>query len=783
MQIDFANRIVRLSVGEFSNYNSPSNVNTHHSNLWRAQQGRLYHEQAQKELLTTQPSAEFEIPVEASWLQDGWEFKLSGRIDQQIQDGNTTLIREIKTTTLELPLYPEELEQIHTNYFTQIACYRILTQHLPDYKNSQILAEIEFINIKEGTSQTIQINDSHKAFFNTQLKRILSFLNRRQNTKEHLKNLKYQSAYTHLREGQKDLIEELTCASNSNDTILLEAPTGFGKTGIVIEHALSQLKSGHFDRVIYLTSKSTGQLHIAHELSRMCSELRYIQMRTRADHAIESPQHTCTNTIECEQAHYKTLANFELQPEAFFQDQTLTLERAREYGSQTGTCPYSLTKFCLTYADFWIGDLNYIFAPQSQSVFSEVAGFDPRNTLLIIDEAHNLPQRVEKNLSIEIDADGLFFMLDILKTTAGVSKVVQNLLEDLHDLLHSIHESPELSSSVYESALEITDELSNQLLYSEIDFQKIPEPAFEYLWIIPELNKRLNAYNHENWLLWSPQDRHLSLTCLDASRHIHNCLKPFGSRLLMSATLSPIDSFATESGIDLKKTAYCVGLAPWRENTCKVAIDTRVNTHFKGRAKHYSTTAETIQTLHQTKEVFEQPIVVFFPSYQYAQNVFTYLETLNPYLRIAFQERNQDFQDQASYLEEALDYADVIFLIIGSSYAEGIDHLGGRVSVAMVVSPALPEVNPVQKAKVNIHSAANAQLAFKQVSIVPGMRKINQAIGRLIRSPKHHSKILLHCRRFAENEFLELLDPELKNNCTIIKFQAELIDWTQNQER
>ena len=117
---------------------------------------------------------------------------------------------------------------------------------------------------------------------------------------------------------------------------------------------------------------------------------------------------------------------------------------------------------------------------------------------------------------------------------------------------------------------------------------------------------------------------------------------------------------------------------------------------------------------------------------------------------------------QTAWVEESLRGADALLLVLGSSFAEGIDSLGGRVTHAMVVGPALPEVNPVQEARLAEAMAAGLprEAAFRRVYQIPGMTKVNQALGRLVRAPGQRARVLLHCERFLEPAYRHLLAPE-----------------------
>jgi Rad3-related DNA helicase len=206
-----------------------------------------------------------------------------------------------------------------------------------------------------------------------------------------------------------------------------------------------------------------------------------------------------------------------------------------------------------------------------------------------------------------------------------------------------------------------------------------------------------------------------------------------------------------------------------------VAVDARVDTSFQHRSSHFATTAATVIAL---QSAARGPVAVFFPSYAYAESVARELERAAP-LRVALQPRLHELAAQTAWVEESLAFTDALFLVLGSSFAESIDLLGGRVSHAMVVGPALPEVNAVQRARLAEFSPLGREGAFRRVYQIPGMQKVNQALGRLVRAPGQRAKVLLHCRRFAAASYASLLATDYQFG-TNIGSDTELNEWLQS---
>jgi DNA excision repair protein ERCC-2 len=138
-------------------------------------------------------------------------------------------------------------------------------------------------------------------------------------------------------------------------------------------------------------------------------------------------------------------------------------------------------------------------------------------------------------------------------------------------------------------------------------------------------------------------------------------------------------------------------------------------------------------------------------------------------------------EQQNQFLESALLFDDVLFLVLGSRFGEGIDALGGRVSEAIVVSPALPEVNSLQHEREKLIPGGKAA-AFHEIYLIPGMRKISQALGRLVRNPDHQARVLLHGKRFMEPVYQDLLPEYLQPVEYVVTDQEFRTKWLQARE-
>ena len=927
MHFSLENRTVTLSVGEFADFSlGPRESSGGPQGLWRAQLGQHWHNELQKRTEqeftadgVLRPDVRFEVPITGRLIHRGWSFDLQGRIDQLLplrsQAGSSAsnptsegiLLREIKSVLRPLPADEPALRADYPAYFLQLSAYIALCRLAPPNlqpatsleldpgarapppakrpePNSRgdssfnsgapvtrptLRAELVFVEASSGLAQTIVLTAFDEALVFHQLDALVEFLDQQLRATARRRALQFRSPFASLRPGQETIQADLHSAFTLHPSALLfEAPTGYGKTGCVLEFALGQLKAGRFSRLIWLTGKSTGQIQVMNTLRQMTkdvgegqsarreakdqpqlpsdtsplapSPLPFAQtgtpvpawqVRNKSEHCVNHTFHCvrdgCDFLRDCaERWPGSGLARFYLD-----EHQPRDLDTLREAGRHALICPYEITRAALAFNDVWVGDFNYVFAPDNRGLFFEQPGFDPAQTLLVIDEAHNLPSRVAgaySHRATESDARLLLAELDHLHAPAPLVLAVESWVL----LLATLQPAESLDPITEAEIRDVLERLVQFTATHPVDYTALGPVHSETLWSFASLLAFLTDQSLKK-LIWVARPGQLEFTCVDAAAAIGETLKPFGGAILMSATLHPYQEFAESCGLEVgrrlrsapgdggqnpARPAYTTltAPAPWRANAYDVAVDLRVSTTFRDRAAHHPTTAATIAALHEaacaaakgkaqsakdsnlgsavgpstlalgasapqvsgfrSQVSASSCIAVFFPSYAYAEIIAKTLDDYGSPLRVALQPKLPDLAAQTAWVEENLALSDALFLVLGSSFAEGIDLLGGRVTHAMVVGPALPEVNGVQKARMDTLHDLGRDAAFRRVYQIPGLQKVNQALGRLVRAPGQKAKVLLHCRRFPEPSYASLLAPEYQM-FTDIATDSALRDW------
>lgn len=778
MTIDHANRSARFGVGELAAFApGPRAAHDGQGGRWRMELGSHWHRELRAAADPTD-ALRHEVPVQGALAHRGWLFHLEGRLDQFHANPAGPLIREIKTTLARLPLEAAELRAAHPSYFVQLGLYLLL--HEMAALTPAPAGELVFVEAGTGLQQVIPFAEADRTATLAHLDLVADFLEERRAALARLRTLEWRPAFATPRPGQETILAELADALATGpdgahpSPFVLAAPTGYGKTGVLLETAFAALRAGRAGRVLYLTGKSTGQLHVLATLQKMLADtgtahdapaLSAWNLRPKREHCVNEIFHCtrerCRFLHDLPRRHREAgLARFHLFP-ADARD----LPALRSAGLTAQVCPYEIARAALPSCAVWLGDFNYLFAPSNRGVFIDQPTWDPASTLVIIDEAHHLPSRVADAHSHALTADEVHALLGELPD--DTARFVRRALEQLWALLAALPKAAALDLDTEDDLLATLRTALAILEKHPADPAALSPPAAELLFRLPALLAFAEDSALEK-LLWCPQPAELHLTCLDAAPRIGEQLRAFAGVILATATPPPPEVFAAALGLCSEPSGSLVighpplitlsPPAPWRDHAYDVALDLRVDTTFRQRDQHLPTTAATLATL---RAASAGPVAAFFPSYAYAEKILTRLEADEPGLRCVLQPRAADLAAQQAWIEEHLALADVLAFVLGGSFAEGIDHLGGRVSHALVVGPALPEVNALQRAReAALARRLPAPEAFRRTYLVPGLQKVNQALGRLVRAPGQTAKVLLHCRRFAEPAYASLLAPE-----------------------
>jgi DNA excision repair protein ERCC-2 len=275
VQIDHERRSATFALGELASFTpGPRPPEAGPSGRWRAELGARWHREKRSTLEAATATADvgasaprFEVAIRGALAHRGWLFHLEGRIDQSLPAANGTHLRELKTTLHPLPRPAEELRSSHPEHFRQLGLYLALSELAEPGRC--FTGELVYIEAATGLEQSVSYSEADRAALAGHLDVVADFLEQRRAALLRLRTLRWTPAFAAPRPGQETIVTDLVAALGAGAPVVLAAPTGFGKTGVLLEAAFSFLRDGHADRIVYLTGKSTGQLHVLTTLQKM----------------------------------------------------------------------------------------------------------------------------------------------------------------------------------------------------------------------------------------------------------------------------------------------------------------------------------------------------------------------------------------------------------------------------------------------------------------------------------------------------------------------------------
>ena len=769
MFINLYKRSITLSVRELAEFQGGPVTGSMRRSLKRAQLGQKWHQEARRLAENEYPEARFEVPLKATFMHREWAIELEGRVDQWIEMNGHLRLIEVKTVGFNLPLAPQFLLQRFPEYVCQAVAYGFLVRKTMELDFQSINCELLWIDHQTGNTQAIPLSLGDEGLFHSQLEAISQFADAQYRQYMRFKAIEFSAPYP-WRIEQKKLLDEIHEWDKTEKSIATcEAPTGFGKTGVWLYWALKALQSEKYERLIFVTHKITGAQTALRELERIGQAqgaLRIHPFRSKEAHRITSPLHTCDPFgLDCQNGLQERWKNAQLNLDELFDGEVFSLKKAKELGARYGLCPYILSRSALKLANIWICDSNYIFSKSHEGIFNQQPGYDPKKTLLLIDEAHHLPTRVAHAFS-QFHSFEKAHQLQQELTLGDVPTPLLALWSQWVDFLSKLEVSNNLDESILEALFPIAQNLSDALQQFLMIGQDLPAEIRMHLWEAVDLYDFLIDERLEKFY-YVPAPGTLAMICLDAKRVIRKKIEGFGRTVLLSATLAPVENFIQTCGLKAQQAQFLEAESPWRKEAYDIVIDKRIDTRYRLRPQSYKLTTETLVSLMKASQ---SPVVAFFPSFAYAQEIAKMLSQIDP--SIPFFLQSSSGNPSSEILEQSFENCKILLLILGSAFAESVDILGGRVQYALIAGLGLPAQTPIEEAQKNLHLIHGETQAFRQVYQIPAMRKINQALGRFVRQPGQSVRVILHCQRFEQETYQNLLHADYRTDQTLENDQA-----------
>jgi len=567
-----------------------------------------------------------------------------------------------------------------------------------------------------------------------------------------------------FRVGQRPLAEAVYRHHGAARTLLAQAPTGIGKTVATLFAALKATPAARTDQLLYLTAKTTGRSLALDGLRRLgmagpSATVRVLE-RVARDKACEHPDKACHGE-SC-----PLTRGFHDRLPAAREDaaRTAWLDRAglREVALRHQVCPYYLGQEMLRWSDVVVGDYNHFFDLHAHAW--ALAVDDDRRVGLLVDEAHNLIERARQMYSAELHPASLAALRQSPPPGLGASL----------DRLHRAWGGVAIASDAEHALL---DELPNGWVTA---LQQHCADLTEHLARADEaahpVDPRVQAWLFEvlGFLRVAERFADHSLVELTPTPPMGRARKPRpmiairnlvpGPLLterwdaaqgvtLFSATLTPMDYMVDLLGLPAETTRLDVP-SPFATEQLAVRVAPHISTRWRDRAGSLDALVAAIATQYR-----QAPgnYLAFFSSFDYLQQALARLQSLHPTLPVWAQSRAMGEPEREAFMARFSEAGKGVgFAVLGGAFGEGIDLPGRRLVGAFIATLGLPQVNPL-----NEHLRQRLQRRFGRgydyAYQFPGLQKVVQAAGRVIRSEEDRGVVWLLDDRFARSEVRRLL--------------------------
>lgn len=618
-----------------------------------------------------------------------------------------------------------------------------------------------------------------------------------------MKQLEFPFPY---REGQKKLTAAVYHTIKEGKQLFLMAPTGTGKTMSCVFAAVRAVGEGLGDRIFYLTAKNET-LRNGMEAFKLLQQkgLNLVLVRITSKEKVCPMNRVSCNPDDCPYAK----GHFDRINEAVFdfisRQEILDANSVKAQSEAYRVCPYELAMDVSGWADAVLGDYNYVFDPNARlrKFFGEGADGD---SIFLIDEAHNLVDRGREMYSASLVREHTMRAKRQLgqkhqKQAKALDKISKILLEQKHELLdgglenYQIKEFGRLDQLEYAClhAYEAMQTLFRTSKDGDLK-EKLLDFYFElgtFCSIFQNLDESYVAYT-ENRVLKPGKGEEkaktefsLTLYCVNPAGLLTECMDKGRAAVLFSATLLPLSYF--KHLLTTGEAPYAVYVeSPFPAANRRILVGRDVSTRYKLRgADLYRRLAAYIAAVARAKT---GNYLVFFPSYQMLRDVFrVYREEFDtPDVDWVLQTFAMGEADRDIFMENFYEHPKrslVAFAVMGGMFSEGIDLTGDRLIGAIVVGAGLPQVSS-ERDIIRQYFDGQGQNGFAYAYLYPGMNKVEQAAGRVIRTAADRGVILLLDDRFLEGSYRALFPREWTDvgTCTLDTVGQELEQFWDREE-
>lgn len=729
------------------------------------QAGIEIHQRIQASRRKEHPNYKAESWISRSFISQGYEFAVSGKMDGFFADERAK-IEEIKTTfnIYELLRRLKDAPNEHP-YCLQIKTYGYFywLEHaqIPDLT-------LHLVSTRDGESVDFDLNLdilTYEAWLNHRLAELIddAIAAEKRAKRRKKASSSLQFPFAHPRPGQIDLIETIEEGMRENRPMLIQAPTGLGKTVGVLYPTLREAL-GRGQRLVYITPKNS-QHGVAEDaidkLQEQGAPIRAMTLTAKSKMCLKN-EPLC-NPVYCEFArdHYTKVAEHKVI-EQLSKKRKLTARVFKKMATEYEVCPFEIQIDAAQDADVVICDYNYVFAPRSALGRLSGCGLDQEGKPnLVIDEAHNLPARAMDYYSPALSTATLEKMReDIQNLRRDFRKDALALLDSCIAVVKSCAPPDCRQACKVEPPIKVfmtQDAELRQFLASylksdvEIEARDVVLRLCFYWAEFTGALEFVSGGHEEFFTTYNPNPPAVRITCCDASEMLKSCYDDYGQVVAFSATVKPFEFYSRLAGMSGKKdlkTAEFV--SPFPKSRRKLLIIPQISSKYSERERNYPRIAEAIERIVELKR---GNYFAFFPSFDFMARVLHRFRAPQGF-EVLQQERNMN-RDEIDHVIERLrdpSAAHIVFAVQGGVFSEGVDYPGDMVIGAFVVGPPLPNFD-LERETMRDYYQKNYESGFDYAYVYPAMAKAVQAAGRVIRSETDRGLIVLMDNRFMQSSF------------------------------
>lgn len=730
------------------------------------QKGIELHQQIQRKRQEEYPDYLAEVRIAHEFQFEDFSFEIEGRIDGMIP-GDEPWIEEIKSSfnVHELRKMIQERWDTHP-YILQLQTYGYM--HWRETGEEPKLS-LHLVSSRNGESYDWEVNFNPVAYekwLDRRMKELVQDARRAEKRTERRKKLAetFPFPFAKPRGGQEELIATISDGLLQKKPMMIQAPTGLGKTvGVLFPTLKDALSRGQ--KVIYVTPKNSQQLVAEEAIEKFQEKGCQVKSLTlTAKSKLCMKAEPLCNPEYCEYAkdYYDKVFKHDLKAQ-LQKKKKISARVMKNMAEKYQVCPFELQLEAIDEMDTVICDYNYVFANRSAlGRLPHVRFEEEGKPNLVIDEAHNLPARTMGYYSPILSGLALEKMRKDLeglqkKFAREAEELLDSALELIMDLAPENKKKEKIDPAI-EPFLELRESLRGFLSrYLDSDVEIKPrDPVLKLVFYWSEFTEILEQIQDGDrpqfFISWWPEGNTgaIKITCCDASLLIKPRYKNYENVVAFSATLKPFDYYSKLSGLQSEDLITSEFQSPFDHSRRKILIIPQISTKY---AQRETSARKIADTIHRVTSLRKGNYLALFPSFEFMER--TVRELAPPTgMRLIVQPRfmkNEDVENVLDILRTGT-VPTILFAVQGGHFSEGVDYPGDMLIGAFVVGPPLPTFD-FEREEVRAYFEKNYQKGFDYAYTYPAMARAVQSAGRVIRSEKDKGIIILMDDRFLEKSY------------------------------